>query len=294
MNNDPGQKNKNQPRYELRNIDDTYVFDAASGLYKPKSHESQEKRQNKPTHVVYDSPIHVRTGTDWYAAILSALTLLVVSYYTHVTAGILDMSQVAAAENLVSTNAARNSADTASKSLQFAHDQFRFEQRPYVFITDRGFSDVQQNTSFAHKTLLKYLGTNEKPSINVEYRNLGRSPAIHARATKLEVIVDDTNKALARAKKWLPKYKSEMDAVMFPSTQESMMFTTEYLPVIDQTLYDSLARGEKTIYVIGAVAYTDLLQPPLPPYETVFCYTINPNGVPFSPCPSDIRHNYIH
>ncbi len=34
---------------QLRHIDDTYVFDISSGLYKPKSYEAQGNRQNQPT-----------------------------------------------------------------------------------------------------------------------------------------------------------------------------------------------------------------------------------------------------
>jgi hypothetical protein len=47
MNRHPPEKDKSDSSNHVRNIDDTYVYDSASGLYKPQSHENEEEHREK-------------------------------------------------------------------------------------------------------------------------------------------------------------------------------------------------------------------------------------------------------
>ncbi|HEY6768917.1 MAG TPA: hypothetical protein VI386_29535 [Candidatus Sulfotelmatobacter sp.] len=78
---------------ELRNVDDTYVFDAASGLYKPKSYNRENNSEAQTSRVIYDGPIDIRTRRDWFNILLTVLTLLVLVRYTDITGGIYGASQ---------------------------------------------------------------------------------------------------------------------------------------------------------------------------------------------------------
>jgi hypothetical protein len=202
----------------------------------------------------------IRNGERWLigvsaaAVILNAVIALI--YY-----GQLKEMRKATKASQKAAIAATSAATTASNTLQFARDQFRIEQRPYLWIQDIGFVDEKRNNLFSDRALWTYLGTNEQPVVNVGLNNFGRSPAVHARSTQLEVILDETNKALKRAKEWTPKYDNRIDMMLFPSTRGGTMFPSVHLPVIDQKLHDSLAHGKKAAFLLGAVSYTDIIQP---------------------------------
>jgi hypothetical protein len=67
---DPTHKNKHHPGGNLPEIDDTYVFDGSSGLYKPKSISEQEQRKGKQHYRIFGTlPVHIRT--DWLAFVVS-------------------------------------------------------------------------------------------------------------------------------------------------------------------------------------------------------------------------------
>jgi hypothetical protein len=124
--------NKNYPDQELRHVDDTYILDTASGLYKPKSHDTEEHREENPTQLVYESPIHVRADREWISIIISVATLVIIAVYTSVTSGIYDTSQASTAATIQASVAARDSADAAKKSADAARTTLTTIQRPFI------------------------------------------------------------------------------------------------------------------------------------------------------------------
>ena len=65
---------------EPRKIDDTYLFDSASGLYKPKTDAADGDRERDNTESKL--PLRVAVTLDWIAIFLSIATLIAVASYT--------------------------------------------------------------------------------------------------------------------------------------------------------------------------------------------------------------------
>src|SRR5450631_872066 len=82
MNRHPPEKDKSD-----RNIDDTYVYDSASGLYKPQSHENEEERREKRRGRNSRLPFFANVRRDWLTIFFSAVTLVVVGAYTYYAKG---------------------------------------------------------------------------------------------------------------------------------------------------------------------------------------------------------------
>jgi hypothetical protein len=72
-----GRRDKRYPDQELRNIDDTYVFDSVSGLYKPKTEEGQTQRSANER-----APLDVSVRRDRVAIVIAIATFAVVALYT--------------------------------------------------------------------------------------------------------------------------------------------------------------------------------------------------------------------
>jgi hypothetical protein len=137
MNDDYTRREKN--RYatkELRNVDDTYVFDSTSGLYKPKSYDGKEEREPQRHTITYERPVDVRTRHDWIATIISAATLIALVIYTDYTRGIFDTSQVSAIGTIQAAWAAQKSADAAKTASNTAQAELELSERPWIKIVD--------------------------------------------------------------------------------------------------------------------------------------------------------------
>jgi hypothetical protein len=109
MNNEPGDKQKHHSRRELRHIDDTYVFDISSGLYKPKAHDGHNDSRENPTEILWKDPVPVKR--DWVTIVISALTLAFLIIYTHHAGVQANMAQIGAAGTIEAARAARDAVE---------------------------------------------------------------------------------------------------------------------------------------------------------------------------------------
>jgi hypothetical protein len=245
-------------------------------------------------------PIEVKTESkdkkrsrEWYKLVIETLTFLSVLAYFLVTNRMYHEMISARHQTQHSVEAAERSANAAETANTNQMEHFRTEERPYVWIQNIGVADEKQQLIFSNRAIWTFVGTNEQPPINIGVNNFGHSPAVHLHSTKLEVILDKTSIARKKAKAWIPTYQKDVDNVLFPFMQGGLMFGTGYLPVIDIQLMADLRNKAKTAFVLGAVSYTDTSQPPIEPYETIFCYEVNGDGVPFSPCDAEIGQNRV-
>jgi hypothetical protein len=162
MNHYPSQKNKDCSHSELRTIDDTYVFDVSSGLYKPKSYEGTDSSRENAKEILWKDPVPIKR--DWFAIVISVVTLVFLILYTEHARVQADMARIAATENLVAANAARDSADTAKQVADNATTSFHISERPYVTVVSVEF-DVP-------------LEANKEIGLSVICDNSGHSPAL--------------------------------------------------------------------------------------------------------------------
>jgi hypothetical protein len=100
---------------QLRNVDDTYVFNSTSGLYQPKTLENGEQRQEQQRGRKSKLPFFVDVRRDWLATAISILTLSVVAAYTYYAKGQWHEMIRAADAAQEAAEAARDNADSAIK-----------------------------------------------------------------------------------------------------------------------------------------------------------------------------------
>jgi hypothetical protein len=78
MSENPRPRNKHRPGEQYPRIDDAYVFDGTSGLYKRKSNETENARRYD-----YEGRFRVSVARDWVIVALNVLTLAIVFAYTY-------------------------------------------------------------------------------------------------------------------------------------------------------------------------------------------------------------------
>ena len=269
---------------EPRDIDDPYVLDAASGLYKPKSYDSEDKGKTQTHHVVYEGPIDVKTRRDWISIVLTALTLVALVKYTDITNNIYGTSQVTAVASIEASRATRNSVDLAQQALQLSKDQFRVEERPWIVPTTAAANPQKEFVMVA-------FGADNKPTgdmvfnvvVNVE--NVGKTPAVHLLNTFAEFKEGPRDETTEKAKNFVPHYASGEGSFVAPSQPPITIASDHFSQMIHTADFEKVKTGEWVVFLVGGVKYTDIFEPKIKPYETRYCFRYHPNGLPWGVCP---------
>jgi hypothetical protein len=191
------------------------------------------------------------------------LTLIVSSLYFIATVFIFLQSKRSA-------NAAKSAADTASHALTLSKDQFRIEERPYIW----SYPIAGPNHG------LSPLG--EKIYIVIGFRNSGKTPATDVVATHSMIIAGPKDEALRKASEYIAEYPKITGAVLTPEIPAYA--PTGYGPKLTKDVMADIQHGTWKVYVVGAIQYTDIFQPIIAPYETIYCVQYVPTGQPFGAC----------
>src|SRR6266403_3858865 len=81
---DPKDNDKRNPKRYLRNIDDTYIFDADTGIYKPRAEETEQERKRQHPGSNPESRFFTNPRTDWrpvlVATCVSLLTIVLLFF----------------------------------------------------------------------------------------------------------------------------------------------------------------------------------------------------------------------
>jgi len=173
--------------------------------------------------------------------------------------------------NKKSANAAESAAKTADATLKSNERQFRMEQRPYIW----AYAVAGTNNE-----VLPPIGG--KIYIRVDFKNSGRTPAIHVVPTHSITIAAPANEARRQARAFVAEYPPIPGAVLTPEITGSA--PTGYGPMLTDKILAEIKDGTWEVYVVGAVRYTDVFQPVIAPYETTYCVQFIPSGLPFGAC----------
>jgi hypothetical protein len=176
MKSDPkGNEDQSESTTYLRQVDDTYVFDAASGLYKPKTYEPTNAVNSEPKEENANFPkplwIEANAGTDYaqlivdgLSVVVGILTLTLLALTVHYAKKQWGEANRSAAATEIAAIASKDAANTARAAL----------------------TDVQR--AFVNPTL-KPSGTNDPfsptpVSMNLEiiWENGGTTPTRNMRA----------------------------------------------------------------------------------------------------------------
>jgi hypothetical protein len=179
--------------------------------------------------------------------------------------------------------AAKSQSETLKASLVASQNQFRTEQRPLLFANPRGAfpADKTKQPNVDWNIFAQNSDGSVQMAVAVEFRNGGKSTAVHVANTQTAYIIAPTDDAVKQARNFIPDYPPEESAVVAPSAG--------FVPVspqvkLDKNVVDHYNDGSWTIFVVGGVRYTDLFEPPMESYETTYCWHINPTGLAFAEC----------
>jgi hypothetical protein len=121
MNTDPKDNYKRHATRDPRNIDDTYIFDPSTGIYKPKAIETDQERARKQAGTNRRTSFFTDNKTDWrpvwIATVISLFTVALLGLtvrYSHKQW--IEMIRSADATTLAA-NAATSAAQTAQQSM---------------------------------------------------------------------------------------------------------------------------------------------------------------------------------
>jgi|SRR5580658_10443136 hypothetical protein len=269
----------------LEATEHAYVFRPKSGLYEPKTTHPENESDYVTAGTSPNSPLFVNARTDWgphvVAWIIGILTLLIIAYYTYVTHGIFDTSQVGTVGTIEAAKAARDAADIANATLKSSQQQFRNEQRPYVWVQVGTQLSVANPTS--NTALPDLMKQNIPLVVNIVAINGGRSPATGTVFSELSLIFDTLASARQKVREYKPTY-SAIGSVLMPNSSASYFHSTTAFGITPEILRDLSNGGGKAMFVLGALQYRDIFSPTIPAYESRFCFSVHPYGLPFGDC----------
>lgn len=213
-------------------------------------------------------------------AIATWLAFIAAAVYAGIAAEQLDQMREATHQATVAARAARRSADTAKGILDANREQFRLQQRPYIW--------AQPHSSITPGGPVVVPIPNQPSkygiTVSVDIWNGGISPAVHVINTSSIIKVGTPNELAKIAENYTPVYpKHQAGSLIGPNTSNTV--SSERKPtIISFDEHKQWVDGTLGIIVIGGVQYHDMFPPPAKPYETTYCFTLNPQGMHFGTC----------
>jgi hypothetical protein len=170
-------------------------------------------------------------------------------------------------------------ACTARNALTSSKDNFRSEQRPYVWASPiGGYVDHVRGTNFV-------MMPTDKGEVliaaNITLTNGGHSPAIEVAMTKIGYKIGPREQIEEEVREYKPQYADFSSEVI---ANGSSRVPTGDTFTKSSDVYQSLKNGTWEMYLVGGVRYRDIFSPKITPYETTYCFRVNMEGLPFGDC----------
>jgi hypothetical protein len=156
----PTRRDEYQPNRDLPKVDDTYVLDGSSGLYKPKSITEQDQRKGRTYRIHGAIPIR----RDWLVIILSVLTLIVVGTYTEYARRQWIASEISAKATQDAARSAKHAARSAEDSVTLARNSTHLDQRAWLTVNVLDNGDKKSR----YPVDLTVLNTGRTPAENIQ------------------------------------------------------------------------------------------------------------------------------
>jgi hypothetical protein len=273
------QSDQSKTRAEVRDIDDTYIFNASSGLYEPKTYSSQNNKHGNP-NAAKKRPMFLNINRDWATLIVSILALAV-SIGTLALLGKTVYWAHKQWDQMKTTSDAAICANfNSQESILIARRQLIENERPWLRFR---FGDA---TSGDSGTITAKIGKNAPIVLPSQFYNFGKTPARNIRVwVRLEVVsmgkdpaLPDRNQALGMPEigvrppqgmhpiKILKDGQSAEESVIYPTFHSQ--FDVVRIKTIDSkhaeplqltdAEYDSIVRGDSYFAVWGQVWYDDI------------------------------------
>jgi hypothetical protein len=199
------------------------------------------------------------------------LTFAALIAYASISGWQLCEMRIATKATQDAAGAAQSAAVTARTAVEASANQFRQDERPYVW----AYPVAGPNNG-----VLPTIG--ENIYIRVDFKNSGRTPATNLAPTQSRTIVGPKNEARRQAREFVAEYPMTNGTVFPPEVIGTA--PTGYGPKLTDTILGNIKNGSWEVYVVGAVRYRDVFQPSISPYETIYCFSFQPIGLPFGGC----------
>jgi hypothetical protein len=187
-----------------------------------------------------------------------------------------------------SANAAESAANTASTTLRSSQQQFRNEQRPYIFASPRPAGNLVTMSGIQHPVVEPLSNGRVQIDITVEITNGGKSPAINTFSTESRMYLGPRKELQKKFKSFVPEYATGNGDIV-ASNVTQVVPTGNFLSLSPEEV-KLVNKNELAVYILGAVKYTDVFAPHLEaPYETKYCFVYNPVGLPLGGCGATIK-----
>ena len=254
MNDKPNRKDASGPSRYLRQVDDTYVLDSSSGIYKPKTETSSTQLAGTGKK----TPFYLHIPHDWLALVISVATLILLGvtvYFARLQW--IEMRDATLATKKAAT-AAETAANVASQALKESGNQFKIDERPYL---------IKEYIRLAAKPAM-----NEKLYGEVLWKNTGKTPALRARIQlKIDVLDKEPNTPL----EWLNNAKKQKARNEIGSTLGRSSFLSGDNP-LGPVDYGKIKTKKSHVYIFGAISYADIFGGT---HETFVCARYDPDSV---------------
>lgn len=178
-------------------------------------------------------------------------------------------------------DAAASAANTAQKALQVTQQQFRMDERPYIW-TSAGPDYLVPGPS--GQLIPQVLVIGKPIGIRVDFKNGGKSPAIDVEFDLVHTRIEPTREALENINRFVHKERAIADKFVAAGDSRTIGDTDTSNEKLTAEIRDKINNEALTVYVTGLIHYTDLFQPKIPPYQTPYCWIYKPKGLPFAPC----------
>jgi hypothetical protein len=254
----------------LRRVDDTYIFDAASGLYQPRSQKTEHEVEKDNLQEINHGPVVIgfEVEKDWISHLIAFSALLVsiftlfflclTVYYTQKQWKAANaMVKIARNGNIIAQSANAQTLIKAQQSNDISRDSLITVQRAFVFPT----------------AYLTELVTNGKPNgleVTVSWQNSGSTPTknlvLHANDYTGTTGIPDDVDAWEKVNRGYPR-----DSATFLGPKQVLPAWNEHLKDFQVKVWGP-ASGYK---FWGTATYNDVF-PLTRQHITRYCYKVVP------------------
>jgi hypothetical protein len=248
--------NQNDADKYLRQIDDTYVFDEASGIYRPVSRAKEQETANRKRVEIEPQPLGIHVRRDWID-----LTLKFFGFVVSVgTLGLLVLTVLYAYKQWQEANRSANAAECTAR---IAQDSLRNQEQS--FITDqRAWVGLGNATCEKCSNAMKSINVSEPKFFIL---NTGKTPALHVRVEAYPIV--KIYKILEPPPTFEEAKNGKQYSVIFKPSEYTAppgIPVEIYVPMFGS----STASDQPFYYVVGRMTYFDIYQPKMV-HHTAFC-----------------------
>jgi len=235
---------------------------------------------------VTTSPKDKKSGREWFKLAVETLTLFAVIAYTVIAKH--QWSEMISARHQAqgAVEAATRSATAAENTNTAVADQFRLDERPYLWGDPNGIV-IDPNKPNALDVIFVAGPNDISAGATVKIRNLGKSPAVGIKMTGTYYKIGPSKWATEQARTYKPKYAiNPSDSILMNegASGPGLVPSSDIIKLTAKEL-EAIRDGTYDFYIVGGMQYKDIFSPEqTKPYETTYCFHFRPVGLPFANC----------